>query len=100
MLPKLVRDNIPDIIKADNATPVFHTADAEEYWVALKKKLSEEIQEFLEDESEEELADILEVLEAVYAFKQLDKESVEKNRVNKKSKRGGFEKRIILDEIT
>ncbi len=62
---KLVRDKIPDHILRQGGTPLFHIAAENEYWQKLKEKLSEEVREFQTDESEEEYADILEVLETI-----------------------------------
>lgn len=95
---KLVRDKIPEIIEAKNKKVKTHIADEMEYWNKLKGKLHEEVQEFIKEENEEELADIMEVFNAICDFKKLDKDYVEKLRLDKFEKRGGFKKRIILDE--
>lgn len=95
---KLVRNNIPDIIKEKGEEAKTHIADDAEYWVKLKEKLSEEVAEFQKDENEDELADILEVIDAIVAYKNFDKVSVEHIKEKKREKRGGFEERIILDE--
>ncbi|MBW2998557.1 nucleoside triphosphate pyrophosphohydrolase [Candidatus Woesearchaeota archaeon] len=96
---KLVRDKIPQIIIDNNKIPISHIAQEKEYWTELKKKLQEEVDEFLEDDNEEELADILEVLYAIFDFKGFSKEKIEEIRENKANKRGKFKKRIILDGI-
>ena len=62
---KLVRDNIPDIIRADGKTPVTRILNQEEYLNELDRKLQEEVAEYQADKSMEELADILEVLSAI-----------------------------------
>ncbi len=95
---KLVRDKIPEIIRADGREPVVHSADAEEYRMRLRAKLEEEVAEFLRDENVEELADILEVLHALAKQVGADKDELEMVREKKFQKRGGFEKRIVLDE--
>ncbi len=95
---KLIRDNVPDIIRSKGQTPVTHVADDKEYWEKLKIKLREEVGEFCFDEREEELADILEVMYAVAKYKKITWENLEKTRAAKKKERGGFEGRIILDE--
>ena len=95
---KLVRDKIPEIIKNKGATPITHIANDEEYWQKLKEKLQEEVNEFIEDSNEEELADILEVIHAICDFKNFDKEKLELLRKKKAEERGGFKDKIILDE--
>lgn len=79
--------------------PFTRTASDEEYWEKLKQKLKEEIDEFLENENHEELADILEVINSIADFKNLKKEEIENLRKKKFKERGGFEKKIILDKI-
>ena len=95
---KLVRDKIPEIIKEDNKTPITHIADEEEYWNKLKEKLREEVDEFLKENTEEELADVLEVIYALRNHMKIDKEGLEEIREKKTQKRGAFKKKIILDE--
>jgi predicted house-cleaning noncanonical NTP pyrophosphatase (MazG superfamily) len=95
---KLVRDKIPEIIRQKGKTPVIHTANDQEYWQKLKEKLAEEVDEFLKSSTEEELADILEVLNTIIDFKKIDKEKLESLRKMKVKQRGGFKYKIILEE--
>ena len=91
---KLVRDKIPEILDQKNILYEKRFANDSEYKEELIKKLLEEVTEFAETPTEEELADVIEVIES---FKKLSEyKSVEKVRLNKKEERGGFEKRIIL----
>ena len=99
MKPKLVRDKIPEIIKNSNKTPKTHIANNDEYWKELKDKLLEEVNEFLEDNNSEELADIQEVLYAIYDFKGFSKEEIESIRSKKENERGGFKNKIILESV-
>lgn len=95
---KLVRDKIPEYIKSKGGTPITHMADEAEYWQKLKEKLQEEIVEFSKDENIEELADILEVLDAIQVYKKFDPAEIAKVKEKKAEERGKFEKRVILDE--
>jgi predicted house-cleaning noncanonical NTP pyrophosphatase (MazG superfamily) len=51
---KLVRYNIPQIIRAEGLEPVIYTADAEEYGIRLRDKLREEVEEFLASDNDPE----------------------------------------------
>lgn len=95
---KLVRDKIPEYIRKKGGIPITHTADEVEYWQKLKEKLLEEIEEFKKDESAEELADILEVLDAIADYKKFDRSEIEKIKKNKAEEKGKFKDRSILDE--
>ena len=93
---KLVRDRIPEIIRAEGLEPVIYTADAEEYGSRLRDKLQEEVAEFIaSDNDPEELADILEVLYALAELAGTSREQLEKLRAVKAEKRGGFADRIV-----
>jgi len=95
---KLVRDKIPEYIKSKGGTPITHIADDKEYGQKLNEKLLEEVNEFTKAETIEELADILEVVDAICDYKKFDKEELEKTKNKKAQERGKFESRIILEE--
>lgn len=97
---KLVRDKIPEIIEKSGKTAVVRTLPEDEYLKMLNRKLSEELSEYLQDQSMEEIADLLEVIHAVVVAHNSSMEEVEKIRLSKKEKRGGFEKRIFLESVT
>jgi len=77
-----------------------YIADDNEYWERLKDKLIEEVQEVIETNITEELADLLEVVHAICKYRWISLEEVENIRQEKKNKRGGFEKKIILEKLT
>ena len=91
---KLVRDKIPEIIEASGATPLTRILDTEEYLSCLEAKLDEEVQEFHESKSPEELADILEVVYALAEAHGCSREQLQQIFDAKHTARGGFEKRI------
>ena len=96
---KLVRDNIPEIIREKGENPISHIAEEKEYWQRLKEKLQEEVNEFLEEENEEELADVLEVIYAICRAKGINKEELEALREKKAKERGSFKKKVVLDRV-
>jgi predicted house-cleaning noncanonical NTP pyrophosphatase (MazG superfamily) len=95
---KLVRDKIPEYIKSKGGNPITHIAKKKEYWEKLKEKLLEEIKEFCESESIEEMADIQEVVNAICNYKKFNKKKIESIRKKKAKERGAFKKKIILEE--
>ena len=97
---KLVRDKIPEIIENDGKQCVCSILSDEDYILSLDQKLDEELKEYQESKSMEELADLLEVIRAVALARGSSIEEVEQIRINKAEKRGGFDKRIILESVT
>ena len=65
----------------------------------LDAKLGEELVEYQESKSLEELADLLEVMDAVVKARGYTWEQLTDIRKKKKKERGGFEKRILLKEV-
>ena len=96
---KLVRDKIPEIIEKQGKQAVCSTLSDEEYLARLDQKLSEELEEYQEDKSMEELADLLEVMMAVAKARGSSFEEVDNIRKQKAVQRGGFEKKILLEEV-
>ena len=95
---KLVRDRIPEIIRKRGEVAVIHIASKKEYWKKLKEKLGEETNEFLKASSKDEIVDILEIIHAICDYKKIDMKKLESLRKKKAKERGGFKKKIILDE--
>ena len=65
----------------------------------LEIKLDEELAEFHQDQSLEELADLLEVIQAVVIACGSSLEELERIGEEKAQKRGRFEKKILLKEV-
>ena len=99
---KLVRDLIPDIIKNNgkNETPLVRILDDAEFLKQLNIKLQEEVNEYLTDQSIDELADIMEVIRSIIQAKKISFRELEKVRINKKRSRGGFRKKLFLESVT
>lgn len=96
---KLVRDNIPDICERNGQVPNISILDEEAYGVELKKKLVEEVNEFLESGETEELADIAEVIDALSVLGGASFEKVIELKNKKAKANGKFEKKIFLKSV-
>jgi len=99
---KLVRDKIPEIISANGETPITKILSDIEYKLELEKKLIEEAQEVINasgHERLEELADLLEVMIAIAKLEKSDLRSIKQIQEEKRSKRGGFDKKIYLINV-
>lgn len=96
---KLVRDNIPDICERNGQLPNISILDEEAYGVELKKKLVEEVNEFLESGETEELADIAEVIDALSVLGGASFEKVIELKNKKAKANGKFEKKIFLKSV-
>ena len=96
---KLVRDNIPEIIKKNGGEPKTRILEHEEYKKMLDEKLLEEVNEYLKDDNIDEIADIYEVLKSILKYKKSTLEEVQYIALEKKIKRGGFEEKIFLEEV-
>ena len=96
---KLVRDRIPEIVEADGKTCICETLSHEEYLRLLDEKLNEELAEYQESKSLEELADLFEVMQAVVRARGWTMEQLESLRAEKAAKRGSFEKKLLLKEV-
>jgi predicted house-cleaning noncanonical NTP pyrophosphatase (MazG superfamily) len=96
---KLVRDRIPEIIRAEGKEPLTRILDKEEYLDELIKKLHEEFEEFKEALNVEELADIQEVILALADALNIKHSHLGKTLSEKALKRGAFKKRIYLESV-
>ena len=96
---KLVRDKIPEIIEKNGGKCRLRILNDEEYLAALDRKLAEELSEYLESGSMEEIADLLEVIRAVIAARGSTMDEVEAIRAAKAAERGAFDKKIELISV-
>jgi predicted house-cleaning noncanonical NTP pyrophosphatase (MazG superfamily) len=109
---KLVRDKMIDIYKHDVKNKISASGyevrymKPEETLLKLKDKLLEESQEVFdaygeEDKShlKEEIADVIEVIDAILFHNKISLEEVLTLRDAKKKKKGGFETGLFLESI-
>ena len=97
---KLIRDKIPEIIEQSGKKCIVEVMDNDTYIEYLDQKLNEELAEYQQDKSIEELADLLEVMYAVVAARGYSVEELERIRLEKAEKRGAFEKRLLLKSVS
>lgn len=96
---KLVRDNIPDIIEKTGDKPDFVILETADYYNELKKKLTEELNEFNDSDDVLELCDLVEVISAILDYKNVDYKEFEEMRSKKSEKNGKFKSRIFLNGV-
>ena len=96
---KLIRDRIPEIIRADGKQAQIEVMSESEYRKALLEKLVEEAQEAAQasdDDRITEIADLYEVIDAILDSWNMSREEVIKVQKERRQKRGGFEQRLKL----
>ena len=102
--PKLVRDNIPEIVEERTGKKVKTRIleDDIEYLEFLLRKVEEESHELVHAEGREhlaeEIADVLELIDALLEVNGLKWEEIRKLKEDKEQERGGFKKRILMLE--
>ena len=91
---KLIRDNIPELMRVEGQPLNFAVAQNDEFYVGLLKgKLIEEVNEYLSSgDSIEELVDIKTVLDCLIGDRAADFQRVYDEKLKE---HGGFEKRYI-----
>ena len=70
--------------------------DEPSFLPVLEAKLQEEVEEYLENPSGEELADLLEVIYAVARLRGIEPAELNLIRDRKRRDRGGFDQRLVL----
>ena len=93
---KAVRDNIPAIIRAQGKECLTKQVSDAVFLTYMEAKLSEELEEYQEAPSAEELADLLEVIYRVAELRGTSREELEEVRRKKCQERGGFAENLVL----
>jgi predicted house-cleaning noncanonical NTP pyrophosphatase (MazG superfamily) len=103
---KLIRDGVPQLIRAQGLEPVLRVAEPDEHVALLLAKLREEateVEQAIEDYADSvspaavvgELADVMEVLFAIADCIGSSRAEVEEARIRKAAERGGFAQRLV-----
>lgn len=99
---KLVRDRIPELLKSKGIQFTSKIVDGADYELALSHKLQEEVHEYIQANENghqlEELADILEVIDAILEAKGTTLSALDSLRQKKKETNGGFSQGIFLEK--
>ena len=98
---KLIRDNIPEKIRAKGSECETRELSLEEFKHALRVKIGEEASELTnaatKDDFLTELADIFIVLSEIQTIEGVSDEELEAAIEENYQKKGGFEKRLFLE---
>lgn len=101
---KLIRDKIPELISESGRQPITRVLNDAEFLQALVSKLHEEVCEAAQEADNRnaliwELADVLEVVDALAAYHQILPNELLSAKESKRIQRGGFDKRLLLEKI-
>ena len=97
---KLVRDRIPEEINKEPGRKCkYRILNDEEYLKELNKKIVEEANEFAEENSIEELGDLMEVINAIMNIKGYNIEEVNQVMRDKENRKGAFNNKIYLEYV-
>ena len=96
---ELVRDSIPDLLRAENQQCEVAPMPPDEYLSKLKDlllKKSASAADALSRDFRAEVADLYDILDCFLAAYQIDPSAVEYERLWKRENLGGFDKRLKL----
>lgn len=96
---KLVRDRVPEILQRQGLHPLTRHLDEKEYMHALHEKLKEEMREYMAGRNMEELADVVEVIDAILQARGLSMEMLDNLRKMKAQSNGAFRERVFLERV-
>lgn len=102
-IEKLIRDNLPIIMRAKGFVVNERIMGQEEHLIKLKDKLLEEAQEAHACQNvenlTEELADTLEVIHSIAKETGLSMQQIEQKRLEKLKTKGGFDCKIYCESV-
>lgn len=97
---KAIRDKIPEIIQKSGYDYNIKTLSDDEFLSKLEEKLVEELEEYQESRSVEELVDILEVIYRISELKGTTKTQLDELKEKKLQERGAFKDNLFLIDTT
>ncbi len=100
---KLIRNKLPARMETEGIIVNSKILSNKEYVNELKHKLLEEAEEVANTATDnaftEELADVLEVIDAIIAVSKITKEDIERVRLEKRNVNGGFSQEHYINYI-
>tara|TARA_R100000005_G_C4891601_1_gene138158 strand:+ start:258 stop:575 length:318 start_codon:yes stop_codon:yes gene_type:complete len=96
---KLVRDKIPQIIEEDGKSCIYSAVEGAALESYAKKKLREEIEEFLADPCAEEAGDVMEVFHLLCDIYDIKDSQIMASSTAKRVTRGGFNEGFVLSWV-
>jgi len=97
---KLIRDKIPQIIEDSGKKAIIEKVSGPEYLDLLNAKLGEELQEYLDSQRVEELADLVEVVYAILDYKGVSRQEFADVRKQKVEEKCAFRDKLLLKEVS
>lgn len=100
---KLVRDQVPRLVREAGHQVQFREAAPDERARYLKRKVADEADELLNadpGQEREEVADLLEALEALLRVRGYDREDLKLIKDAKRKRRGAFDRFLIVESAT
>ncbi len=97
---RMVRDQIPELVKAAGHDVTFRQLSGDEKPRFLKQKIHTEAAELLKADvggEKEEVADLLEALEAFIAARGFDRDDLRRIKEHKRKQRGGFQRGFVVE---
>lgn len=95
VVTKLVRDNVPDLMRADGQDVQVRIATVQEMPQRFELKMIEEFTEAAENPCAEEYGDILQAMYERAAMVGISPKDIEEARLKKFERKGGYSKRLI-----
>ncbi len=97
---KLVRDNIPEVIKKNGGDFKIKKLSKEHFEKELIRKVGEEASGLMGAKNRQELiselADVLDVIEEIKTFKGITGQEIKKSQKAAYERKGGFRKKLYL----